>query len=107
METIDRTDLKQKIDQGEEMTLIEVLSENDFEDFHLPGAINIPLGSENFEDRVQAAAAKDDQVIVYCKDEDCDASPKAAKRLEDLGYSNVLDYEAGKEDWRAAGLPVE
>jgi hypothetical protein len=44
---------------------------------------------------------------VYCYDTDCDASPKAARRMEDLGYQTVYDYEAGKVDWKEAGLPVE
>jgi hypothetical protein len=33
-------------------------------------------------------------------------SPRAAWRLEQLGYQ-VADYVAGKADWLAAGLPVE
>ena len=34
-------------------------------------------------------------------------SPRAAARLESLGFTNVYDYEAGKADWFAAGLPRE
>ena len=34
-------------------------------------------------------------------------SPRAAWRLESLGFEDVYDYEAGKQDWAAAGLPVE
>ena len=34
-------------------------------------------------------------------------SPRAAWRLESLGYSEVYDYVAGKADWLAAGLPFE
>jgi CBS domain-containing protein len=34
-------------------------------------------------------------------------SPRAAWRLERLGFAEVYDYEAGKQDWSAAGLPVE
>jgi CBS domain-containing protein len=33
-------------------------------------------------------------------------SPRAACRLERLGYSPVYDYAAGKVDWMAAGLPT-
>jgi CBS domain-containing protein len=33
-------------------------------------------------------------------------SPRAAWRLEQLGYSPVYDYAAGKVDWLAAGLPT-
>ncbi|HXG36857.1 MAG TPA: CBS domain-containing protein [Dehalococcoidia bacterium] len=34
-------------------------------------------------------------------------SPRAAWRLESLGFSTVYDYAAGKLDWLANGLPTE
>ena len=34
-------------------------------------------------------------------------SPRAAWRLETLGFSPVYDYVAGKMDWFASGLPRE
>src|SRR5919109_890554 len=34
-------------------------------------------------------------------------SPRAAWRLESLGFTDVYDYVAGKDDWGAAGLPLE
>src|SRR5258705_12022820 len=34
-------------------------------------------------------------------------SPRAAWRLEELGFSVVYDYVAGKADWTGAGLPTE
>ncbi|HZV52868.1 MAG TPA: CBS domain-containing protein [Candidatus Dormibacteraeota bacterium] len=34
-------------------------------------------------------------------------SPRAAWRLESLGFRQVYDYTAGKLDWMAAGLPTE
>ncbi len=34
-------------------------------------------------------------------------SPRAAWRLETLGFQEVYDYVAGKADWAAAGLPRE
>jgi len=34
-------------------------------------------------------------------------SPRAAWRLESLGFQNVHDFEGGKLDWMAAGLPTE
>src|SRR5260370_31491467 len=33
--------------------------------------------------------------------------PRAAGRLESLGFTEVYDYAAGKEDWLAWGLPRE
>jgi CBS domain-containing protein len=34
-------------------------------------------------------------------------APRAAARLESLGFSEVYEYKAGKNDWMAAGLPTE
>lgn len=34
-------------------------------------------------------------------------SPRAACRLESLGFHAVYDYTAGKSDWLAAGLPTQ
>ena len=34
-------------------------------------------------------------------------SPRAAWRLESLGFTQVYDYVAGKADWFASGLPIE
>jgi CBS domain-containing protein len=34
-------------------------------------------------------------------------SPRAAWRLESLGFQEVYDYAVGKLDWLAAGLPTE
>ncbi len=34
-------------------------------------------------------------------------SPRAAWRLESLGFTRVYEYAAGKADWGAFGLPLE
>lgn len=34
-------------------------------------------------------------------------SPRAASRLEALGFEQVYDYAAGKADWGSGGLPLE
>jgi Mg/Co/Ni transporter MgtE len=34
-------------------------------------------------------------------------SPRAAARLEALGFTQVYDYVAGKADWGSFGLPLE
>ncbi|HZD17195.1 MAG TPA: CBS domain-containing protein [Actinomycetota bacterium] len=34
-------------------------------------------------------------------------SPRAAWRLEALGFTDVADYAGGKADWAAMGLPTE
>jgi CBS domain-containing protein len=34
-------------------------------------------------------------------------SPRAASRLESLGFSRLYDYTTGKADWGSFGLPLE
>ncbi len=50
---------------------------------------------------------KDKEIVVYCASFECRASPAAARKLEELGYTRVLEYEGGLADWRDAGYPLE
>jgi hypothetical protein len=34
-------------------------------------------------------------------------SPRAASRLESIGFEQVYDYSAGKADWGSFGLPLD
>jgi rhodanese-related sulfurtransferase len=107
MQTISRNELRQKLSNGHDLAVVEVLPEANYRKFHLPGAINVPL-RDDFDERIQQAIPEKTQpVVVYCQSTECDASPKAAKRMDELGYQEVYDYEPGKADWEAAGLPIE
>lgn len=44
---------------------------------------------------------------MYCSNAACQNSPQAARRLVELGYTDVYDYEQGKQDWIDADLPIE
>lgn len=73
---------------------------------HLPGAIH--LHYEEVGER--AAALLPDRaalIVTYCSNPACANSRVAAEKLARLGYTNVRRYEAGKDDWVRAGLPVE
>jgi len=106
MTKIDREQLKQMMDQ-DAVIVVDVLGAEAYDSFHLPGAINVPVG-DDFEEQIREAVPDQHQpVAVYCLDEACNASPTAARRMESLGYDRVYDYAAGKLDWRQAGLPVE
>ena len=108
MRTIDRSELKRWLDEGRDFALVEVLAPEKYRAFHLPGAINIPVGDENFDAKIQEAVPDESRpVVAYCHDPRCTASPKAARRMDELGHQQVYDYEAGKRDWREAGLPIE
>lgn len=60
---IDRDELQRLITE-ESGQLVEVLPAEDFEDEHLPGAVNIPL--KTLDGRSTAALDPSRPVIVYC-----------------------------------------
>lgn len=103
---ISRDELQEKIQEGDDFELVEVLASEEYEKFHLPGAINIP-GDEIREQAPQRIPDKDREIVVYCASPACQASPRAAKLLTDMGYTNVKDYAGGKQHWREGGLPVD
>lgn len=105
MQTIDHQELKRMMDEKQDFVLIEALPESSFREEHLPGAINIPVEADDFDELVKDAIPdKDQDVVLYCANTECPASPKAAKKMEAMGYTHVYDYEAGKADWKEAGL---
>jgi len=103
MEIITTEALRAKLARGDDFALVEVLPYEAYDKYHLPGAINIPLGEGFAEKVVQALPDKNQEIVVYCSDENCSASPTAAKQLMDLGYQRVIDYEFGKRDWLKKG----
>lgn len=103
---ITRTELQSRIDRGDDIVIVEALGPMYYDDAHLPGARNLP------HDRVDELAAevvpdKDATIVVYCSNTACQNSVVAARALERLGYTQVLEYVEGKQDWIEAGLPVE
>jgi rhodanese-related sulfurtransferase len=96
-------ELKRLLDDGAQ--LVEVLPSDEYQEEHLPGALSIPLNS--LDARTTAQLDKRAPVIVYCWDELCDLSPRAAHRLAELGFEQVYDYVDGKADWLGSGLPGE
>jgi rhodanese-related sulfurtransferase len=105
METITVDELEQMKDSGSDFRLVDVLGEEHYENGHIPGAENIPLNQ--VAETALEEIGKDEEIVVYCKDEDCQASPKAAEKLEKLGYENVKDFEGGLKAWEEAGNSVE
>lgn len=106
MTDIDREQVQRMLDE-DVAVVVDVLAPDNYAKFHLPGAINVPLADDFEASIAEAVPDKDQPVVVYCWDEDCEASPRAAARMEALGYRRVYDYTAGKADWQAAGKPVE
>jgi rhodanese-related sulfurtransferase len=100
MQTISTEELKRMKQDDESFQLINVLSRDHFQEDHIPGSENVPLSTPDFVDDVERTiGGKDKTVVVYCASAECDASSKAARRLEEAGFQHVLCYEGGTKAW--------
>jgi rhodanese-related sulfurtransferase len=104
--TISRQELFSLIASAQPPVILEALPARYFDDWHLPGARNMP------HDEVRTVAPrlapdKSAPVVVYCANSACQNSHIAAGVMGQLGYTDVRVYAEGKKDWQEAGLPVE
>lgn len=106
MKRITRDELRDKLEGGHTVTLIEALPEKYWREAHLPGALQMDY-TEVRERAHRVVPDKDAYIVVYCASPECQNSSKAARTLESLGYNEVYEYEEGKEHWIQAGLPIE
>ena len=102
-QVIDRDEVRRRLAAGAAV-LIEVMPEEEFRRGHIAGAVNIPL--ERIGATCRQRYQPDQQLILYCADQACAASGLAARKLAFFGFHDVLEYSAGKQDWRDAGLPM-
>lgn len=100
---LDRHEVQKMIAEGAQ--LVDVLSDSEWEQSHIVGAVHIPL--KQLDELAPTTLDKQRPVIAYCYDALCDLSPRAAWRLEMLGFADVYDYTASKMDWIGDGLPFE
>lgn len=105
MQSISREEVRRLLD-SREIILVEVLPPEHYERAHLPGTLNIPY------DRIATLAPalipnKKSALVVYGLNFTWQTAQQAVRELVALGYTNVREYEEGKQDWVAAGLPLE
>jgi rhodanese-related sulfurtransferase len=103
--TITRDELAAAIDDGT-VTVVETLRAEHFAQGHLPGAIHIYFEAVA-DDAPELLPDRDAAIVTYCSNTSCRNSEIAANQLTAMGYTNVRKYAEGKDDWMAAGLPVQ
>ena len=106
MRTITAEELKKKLDANEDFILIDVLGKESFDAKHIPKSVNMPSTEIGIRS-IKELPDKNKEIVVYCAGRECEASPNAAKKLEKLGYKNVIDFEEGLDGWREAGYEFE
>ncbi len=103
--TITGKELKTLIDRGESFALVAVLDKGVFEEAHICGSINMPVG--RIEEDCLALIDRNELIIVYGKGPNDASSAVAADKLITLNYKHVLRYKGGLNEWKAARGCVE
>lgn len=102
MESLSSIDLINKMKQ-EEITIIDVRPEHEFNQGHISGAVNIPV--DNISDRL-TELPDDEEIIAYCRGPFCVFADEAVELLNKEGY-NARRLDEGFPEWMLEGLPVE
>lgn len=83
-------------------TVVDVREVHEFEQGHVPGAVNVPLSE--FVERVDEVTSLPGEVYVIC--ESGGRSAQVTAWLGQQGY-DVANVAGGTGAWRAAGHPVD
>ncbi len=69
--------------------LLDVRRDDEFEEGHIPGAINIPNESIGTEE-IAELPDKNQTIYVYCRSGN--RNKQASQKLVDLGYTDVIEF---------------
>jgi len=93
--TISAKEAKKMMDENEDIIILDVRTEDEYQEGHIEGAILIP-DNEITEKAEDILADKSETILVYCRSGR--RSANASKELSDLGYTNIYDF-GGINDW--------
>lgn len=83
-----------------EVVVVDVRSAYEYQTLRVKGAINIPLSSPAFVERMRKLRSKEVKpIVVYCNGRTCMKSYKAALKCAVNKIENVYSYDAGVMDW--------
>lgn len=94
---------QKSLTEKNDILLIDVRTEKEFQTTHLKNAINIDWTDQDNFEKIASNLPNDKQIYVYCKSGG--RSAQAAKKLTELGY-DVYDIEGGILTWTADSLPT-
>jgi len=97
---ITAAELKRRMDASEDVLLVDLMPPSQYLLLHIPGAVNIPLDSLH---EVLEYLPHDKDIILYCTNDQCEFSQVGAEKLELHGFSNVVVFKGGLEEWEEAG----
>lgn len=97
--------LKSYIDEKKPMVLLDARSKKYMDGNLIPTAKWVAYDASDKE-IAAAAPSKDSLIVVYCAGPGCPASGYLYDKLTSLGYTNVLEYHGGINEWITKGYPT-
>jgi molybdopterin/thiamine biosynthesis adenylyltransferase/proteasome lid subunit RPN8/RPN11/rhodanese-related sulfurtransferase/molybdopterin converting factor small subunit len=97
-------DVQQAIEKGEDLVLVDVRTQEEWDLGHAPGAIHLDRGFLEIKAE-QEIPDKSKRVVCYCAGGT--RSLFAAKALKTLGYERTESLVKGFNGWKEAGLPFD
>lgn len=97
MQQINVKELKERIDAGEKLNILDVREPYEYADFNIGGKL-LPLGQIQSMQVDELEDWKDQEIIVHCKSGA--RSQTACMFLETLGFTNTKNLEGGMNAWK-------
>lgn len=97
MQTITVQELKERLDAGENIHLVDVREPAENAEFNIGGVL-LPLGDIRNMQTDAIDSWKDDEVILYCRSGN--RSGQATMILEQMGFSNPKNLTGGMLAWQ-------
>jgi len=89
------------------LLLVDARSPKDFDEGHLPDARNLPLTAiPDKRGPLDKNLERYGSIVVYGNDRGSGSARALAKRMMGVGYTNVMVFLGGVEEWRRANLPL-
>jgi rhodanese-related sulfurtransferase len=87
--------------EQDEVLIIDARLTRDYRAGHIPGAVNIPVTADWLDRQalLQRLPARNTRVIVYCQSNDCPWAGIIARAMIARGYSAVVRYSGGYQEW--------
>jgi rhodanese-related sulfurtransferase len=102
LEPVTREELARRLEDGDDLVVLDVRPAAEYAAGHLPGAVSIPVGELR---RRLAELPADREVVAYCRGPYCAFAHEAVAVLREAGVS-ARRLEDGLPEWQAAGLAV-
>lgn len=97
MQLITIDEVKQRLDKGEELFLVDVREPSENAEFNIGGTL-LPLGQIRSMEIDSIESLKDKEVICYCRSGN--RSGQACQLLETFGFTNTKNLTGGMLAWQ-------